>query len=320
MKWTILLSPLLLATAVPALPQGKPQVQLTQDGLPLRLVTFNIRFDSGSEAGEKPWWDIFCNTWPGRCRMPHVASHLRSLVASAPRGASTIISLQEALKNQLSDIQVRLGSSWAHIGVGRDNGKSKGEHCPILYDTNALHLIHSETKWLSSTPDKAGSKIKGTGHPRIVTIGVFEDRASGERFIHANTHLEAWIGDARAEQVRIALEQLQHVQKKYGPLPVSLAGDFNSAPGEDAYETMLQSGYMKELWDIATYDTRKGIYETTYTTFRPGQEESRLDFLWVGTDQDRYELREYEIMNHVDKGMYISDHRSVVGDVFLKRE
>lgn len=321
MKWTILISPVLLATAVPALPQPQRnnQAQLTEDGLPLRLVTFNIRFDATyREPGEKPWWDIFCNTWPSRCRMPHVSSHLRSLVATAPRGSRTIISLQEALKNQLHDIQSRLGSSWAHIGVGRDDGKSKGEHCPILYDTTALRLIHAETKWLSDTPDKV-SKMKGTGHPRVVTIGVFEDLATGERFIHANTHLEAWVGDARAEQVKVVVAQLRGVQEKYGPLPVSLAGDFNSAPGEDAYETMLQSGYMKELWDVAEHGARAGVYETTYTTFTPGQEESRLDFLWVGPNEDQYEVRKYEIMNNVEKGMYISDHRAVVGDVFLKK-
>lgn len=321
MKWTTPLTPaLLVAAAVHALPQ-RDQAQLTGEGVALRLVTFNIRFDGTNlEAGERPWWDALCDMGYDyeHCRMPQVVNHLRDLVTSAPPGASTLISLQEVLSHQRADVQANLGASWASIGVGRDDGRHKGEHCPILYDTRLLRLVHSETKWLSETPDKP-SRMPGTNNPRVVTIGVFEDRASGERFIHANTHLDAWVGDARAAQVRVVVECLRDVRSRFGPLPVSLAGDFNSQPGEDAYETMRQSGYMRELWDLAKPGARGGVFEATYTTFSPGQDESVLDFIWVGPDdEDLFEVRGYHVMSNVEGEMFFSDHRAVVGDVVLK--
>jgi hypothetical protein len=66
--------------------------------------------------------------------------------------------MQEVLHNQLLDLQALLGSTYSHVGVGRDDGKSAGEHSPIFYDNTKFDKVDWKTIWLSKTPDVPGSK------------------------------------------------------------------------------------------------------------------------------------------------------------------
>lgn len=77
------------------------------------------------------------------------------------------ICLQEVLHSQLVDILSDLNGVhndqsedpprapfWAYIGVGRDDGQRGGEYSPIIYPVQTFELLHSETIWLSPTPDR----------------------------------------------------------------------------------------------------------------------------------------------------------------------
>ncbi|WYZ46696.1 hypothetical protein EsH8_IX_000921 [Colletotrichum jinshuiense] len=306
MQLKTLLAPVLLAEAVLA------------QGLPIRVVSFNIRYDAGSrESGEKPWWDLLCPIAKDRCRQPHVIDAISNAASGAPKDAVTIIGLQEVLDNQLKDIQNGLGSGWAHIGVGRDDGKKSGEYSPIFYRPDALKLVYQETKWLSPTPDQV-SFGWGAGSRRIVTIAVFEHIASGKKFIHANTHLDNVSSQARTEGIKVAVARIQSVQATYGPLGVSLTGDFNSDPNGDAYKTLSATGFLGELYNLATPAQRIGPNQLTYTTFDTSKQGSRIDFIWLGPKSaNKYSVQRYEIFNNNVNGMLISDHRPVVGDVTL---
>lgn len=68
------------------------------------------------------------------------------------------LTLKEVLKNQLDDLSTLLGPSFAHVGVGRDDGISKGEHSPIFYDSEKFEEVDWDTIWLSPTPGKVASK------------------------------------------------------------------------------------------------------------------------------------------------------------------
>ncbi|OHF03984.1 endonuclease/Exonuclease/phosphatase [Colletotrichum orchidophilum] len=287
-------------------------------GLPIRVASFNIRYDASSrESGEKPWWDLFCWISADRCRQPYVIDAIKSIGSNAPSGAVTVIGLQEVLDNQLSDIQNGLGSDWAHIGVGRDDGKKSGEYTPIFYQSDALRLLYEETKWLSTTPDQV-SYGWGAGSRRIVTIAVFEHTASGKKFIHANTHLDNASSQARIEGIKVVVSKIQAVQATYGPLGISLTGDFNSDPNGDAYKTLAGTGFMDELYNLATPEQRIGPNQLTYTTFDTTKQGSRIDFVWLGPkDAKKYSVQRHEIQNNSVNGMLISDHRPVVGDVTL---
>lgn len=282
--------------------------------LPLRIVSFNIRYAATSlETNEKPWWSLLCGIWSDQCREPHLTSFLSEIATNATTGTPVLFGLQEVLDNQLSDIKNVLGSNWAHIGVGRDDGDDEGEYSPIIYRSDVLAVKYSETKWLSPTPDTV-SYGWGAGSRRVVTIGVFEHSATGKRFIHANTHLDNVSSEARSEGIKVVVARIKAVQATWGPLGVTLTGDFNSDPNGDAYQTLVGLNYVEDLWNLAPHI---GTNQLTYTGFTTTGV-SRIDFIWLGpTANGLYTANKIEIVGNVRDSMIISDHRAVVGDVTL---
>ncbi|PKS08540.1 hypothetical protein jhhlp_004926 [Lomentospora prolificans] len=281
-------------------------LQVVGAELTLRLVSYNIRYAATSlMTNEKPW----------ATRRPLLVNQLSETIAAAPSGALTVIGMQEVLHQQLLDIKNGLGSKWAHIGVARDDGKQSGEYCPILYDTTAVKLVYTETKWLSPTPDTP-SFGWNAGSRRVITVGVFEDIKSGQRFLATNTHLDNASSQARSEGVKVALDVIKRVQATYGPLGVSLTGDFNSPPGGDAYTTVENDGYVEEIYGLVNSSKRFGPFDT-YTGFT-STTGSRIDFIWVGPASENFwTVDRYEVMDNVKDGVYTSDHRAVVGDLKL---
>ncbi|EFQ25927.1 endonuclease/Exonuclease/phosphatase [Colletotrichum graminicola] len=305
MQLKTLLVPFVLAEAV-----------LSQS-VPIRIMSFNIRYATSSlESGEKPWWDLFCGITKSRCRQRYVLEAISDAANAAPAGAAVIVGLQEALNNQKDDIQNGLGDGWSHLGVGRDDGKKAGEFSVIFYRNDALRLLYQETKWLSPTPDVV-SYGWGAGSRRIVTIGVFEHIATGKRFIHANTHLDNVSDQARSEGIKVVVSRIQAVQSTYGPLGVTLTGDFNSDPNGSAYRVLANGGFVEDLYNKAP---RVGSLTGTYTTFDTSLQNSasRIDFIWLGPQSaNKYSVQKIEIKSNIASGVVISDHRPVVGDVTL---
>lgn len=164
-----------------------------------------------------------------------------------------------------------------------------------------------------------------------MVVGVFEHAATGQRFIAANTHLDNVSREARVEGIKIVLEVLRGVREKWGPLGVTLSGDFNSEPPsskgdddndkDDAYKTLRADGYLRDLYTLVGSKERRGPY-TTFSGFDPDEEakvEKRIDFLHVGPDpESTWAVRDYQVLGNVVDDVYISDHRAVVGDIALK--
>lgn len=289
--------------------------------LPMRLITFNIRYAAVlRDINEQPWTsDLLCGTSkPLNCRAPHVINLLKTKAdteVSSAGGGVALIGLQEVLNNQLLDIKAGLGANWTHIGYGRDDGKTAGEYSPILYRADRLKLVYSEMKWLSPTPDVV-SFGWGAGSRRVVTIGVFEDVATGRRFMHANTHLDNVSSQARTEGIKVVVARIKAVRAMYNDdLPVTLTGDFNSEPDGDAHKTLAAMGYLTEVWDSGA--TRLGSNQLTYTGFTTTGK-SRIDYVWFGpTAEKRFAARQFQIMDNYVDGVFMSDHRAVVADLTL---
>lgn len=227
-----------------------------------------------------------------------------------------VIGLQEVLENQLNDIMTAFGSNWASIGVGRDDGKGKGEFNPIIYRKDVFEAEHSETKWLSLTPDSP-SKDWNSGSNRLVEIAVFKHIATGRRFIHANTHLDNASGEARTNQIGVAVDMIKAVDTRFGPnLPVTLTGDFNAGEGDAAYSTLVNEKYVDDLFKVASSSQRSG-QTATFTGFRD-EFSSRIDYVWIGPQgKNAFSVNGYKTVDNFVNGVKISDHRPVVGDVTL---
>jgi endonuclease/exonuclease/phosphatase family metal-dependent hydrolase len=281
--------------------------------LPLRLVTYNIRYaasSSGRSPHEEPW----------SVRCPKLATQLRFVTAGHD---SVFICLQEALSRQLQDIQRGLGSSWACIGEGRDGG-TNGEFSPVFYRRDVWECEKSETLWLSPTPD-VPSRGWDAVLNRVVTVGQFAHKTAGTRLVVMSTHFDHVGVRARQESAKLILRFARHYGRgapgpngtgHRAPAAVVLGGDFNSTPQEEAYQT-LAAGHsgMADVQRLVRPERRYGN-DMTYTSFGDGDgPAARIDYLFLSTDSTA-EVQTFGVLsNRFDDGVYISDHRPVVADI-----
>ena len=178
-------------------------------------LSFNIRFDNPKD-GE--------NAWPNRKEM--VGQWVKS-------ESPDVIGLQEALRHQIDDIK-KVATAYSEYGVGRDDGKSRGEHCTILYLKKRFSLDKSDcgTFWFSDTPEKIASKSWGNEIPRICTWARFIEKKTDKGFYVYNVHY-----DHRSQPSRLGASELiiQRISKrKRSNEPIILMGDFNASENNPA--------------------------------------------------------------------------------------
>jgi endonuclease/exonuclease/phosphatase family metal-dependent hydrolase len=206
----------------PAAPAAAPQPK-TDDIPPfvapvrLGIVTFNIRYGTADDKA---------NAWPNR--KDQVFEILND-------DHVEVFGLQEALRSQLDDIHGAC-PKLAEIGVGRDDGKTKGEYSAILYRTDKWKPTKSGTFWLSKTPDVPGSKSWKTACTRICTWARFQnasDTNDGKQRIFwvFNTHLDHVSADARLNGAKLIARR---IAERGDNMPFVLTGDFNSGENEPA--------------------------------------------------------------------------------------
>lgn len=185
----------------------------------LNVMTFNIRLNTPRDSA---------NAWPFR----------KDMVASQVLFHEVhLLGVQEALPEQMADLQERL-KKYKYIGVGREDGKQKGEFSAIFYDTTRLQLLETKTTWLSLTPGVPGSKSWDAAITRIVTWGKFKDRHTKKIFYHFNTHFDHIGKVARRESAKLLLEMVKNVA---GNSTSIITGDFNAAPSDEPIQVIMDS-------------------------------------------------------------------------------
>ncbi|KAF2685130.1 endonuclease/exonuclease/phosphatase family protein [Lentithecium fluviatile CBS 122367] len=315
--------------------------------LQLRVLSFNIRYATSSPfTNEKPWPE----------RFPLVLNQLQhetrfldaSIICLQEVLHNQLIDLLNGLNGlppSSDESQAPAdGPIWAHVGEGRDDGDTKGEYSPVIYPVNIFRLLHHETIWLSPTPDRP-SKGWDAGSTRILTVAVLEYKSSGQRVLASATHLDNEGPESRKNSVIVILETLKRVEKDWATdnlLPIFLAGDFNSFPDQEAYLGMARSDYMYDLHEYTKPKRRYGE-QLTYTGFdsdKDKDEQGRIDFIWLGpkdgvcsppkSDNSSTAVTNvpkncpwivdgYAVLPNVfEDGVYLSDHRCVVGDLRLR--
>lgn len=82
----------------------------------VEVMSFNIRLDHVADS---------MNNWKYR------KDNAAQMIAYY---APDIVGMQEVVKNQLNDLKERL-PQYTALGVGRADGKEKGEYCSLFYKT-----------------------------------------------------------------------------------------------------------------------------------------------------------------------------------------
>lgn len=260
----------------------------------LTVMSYNIRFDNPDDG---------INAWPNR------KDQVADMIGN--RYPSDIIGLQEALKHQIEELQARLpGYSW--VGVGRDDGKERGEYSPIFYRTSRLELIETDTFWLSETPEIPGSKSWDAAITRVVTWAKFKDLNSGQEFIIFNTHFDHIGEQARLESAKIIRERILQTEK----LPIILTGDFNVPENSEVYSVLADTPGLQD----ARYASQTGHQGPTasFSDWEVLREpETRIDYIFVN---DKVRVLNHQIADDQYDGRYPSDHLPVIAEVLIKMD
>lgn len=249
-----------------------------------RVMTFNIRYDNPKD-------DL--NQWGNR---------KLEVVNLIKYYEPEILGIQEGLQHQLDYIDDGL-SNYSRIGVGRDDGKVKGEFSPIYFNNDKLSLVFESTFWLSEKSDTV-SVGWDASMERICTYGLFENKINNQKILIFNTHYDHKGKIAREKSSELILKKIKQINK--AGYPVILMGDFNSEPGNspiEIIETKFEDGSK-----LAT----NGVYGPigTYTGFEKNTiAEKRIDYIFVkGLKVSKY--------RHIDDKMknnnYLSDHLPVL--------
>ncbi|MFL3014851.1 MAG: endonuclease/exonuclease/phosphatase family protein [Candidatus Neomarinimicrobiota bacterium] len=213
-----------------------------------------------------------------------------------------IIGIQEGLINQVQYIDSSL-MNYDYFGVGRDDGKSKGEFCSIFYDRNRYILNDHSTFWLSETPDHV-SVGWDAALERICTYGLFKDTEYGDSFWVFNTHFDHMGLVAREKSSELILDKIDKVNHEN--LPIILMGDFNSMPKSQPIKKVKSKLF--DGLDISLKELNGPI--GTYNAFNTDLPiEKRIDYIFVND----FKVDVYTHINdRLNDNRHISDHLPVL--------
>ena len=260
----------------------------------LNVMTFNIRLNTTSDS---------LNAWPYRKDM--VASQILFHDVH-------ILGVQEALHDQMMDLQQRL-KSFRYIGGGRDDGKEKGEYSAIFYDTTRLLLLESRMFWLSQTPDIPGSKSWDAAITRMVTWAKLRDRKTGKTFFVFNTHFDHKGQIARRESAIIILKKAKEIADGS---PFIFTGDFNAQPADEPIRIITDKENPLHFSDAKQISQRPHYGPTgTFNAFKSKEiNDQPIDYIFL---KGKWKVLSHATISQTWNGRFASDHFSVLARLAL---
>lgn len=265
--------------------------------LNIRVVTCNVRYMKANDGDNS--WDF---------RKERLANTLKSLNAD-------VIGTQEAYDVQKKYLKKQL-KGYNVVGVGREDGKKKGEHSAIFYNKKRFKAIECGNFWLSETPD-VPSLGWDAACIRIATWAFLEEKATGKRFFFVNTHLDHVGVQARRDGVSLLCKKAKEIG---GDCPMVITGDFNAYKESDDIKYVKNIG-LTHVYDIAdsktlqpaSYHGYKEMSELEKTLPKDIQPQI-IDYILINQGTCSY----YEIMPpKAADGGFISDHCPVFADITL---
>ncbi|MGD9682691.1 MAG: endonuclease/exonuclease/phosphatase family protein [Candidatus Obscuribacterales bacterium] len=258
---------------------------VARDSETISLLDWNIQV--GSDA------PIVGNNWTKR--KPAV---IKTIVAEKP----DIICLQEALPEQLLDLEKAL-PGYDRLGVGRDDGKAKGEHCPIFYRKDRFGVQSSGTFWLSDTPETPQTTWDGP-YKRICTWAQFNDSITGTTFWLFNTHFPL---NPFAQKRAAALVVTRMSELCPGATRL-VTGDFNCGPGSSAWRVFEAS----ELTN--TQKLLDGSSKLSLTQHLLGIPCRCIDAVFAS---DGMTIQKHRVLQNSVDGVWASDHFGISVELVL---
>ncbi len=219
------------------------------------------------------------------------------------------IGVQEARGSWISPLNRYLvRDGYTRVGVdagGNENGSAAYFATFIFYRTDKYDLIDSGTFWMSKTPDVPSIYDSTVDCNRTCTWALLENKETGFRYVHMNTHLDWMNMEVNRIQVAMIREQIERFAAM--GYPVFATGDYNCDEGTTSYYEMLKSEIIADskhvadkTMDLGTYPSY-GQYDVTQT--KP------IDYVFV--TKDMMDVIEYRVIDEKPNGNYVSDHNGL---------
>lgn len=272
---------ILVITASVTSPLQNPPITQQEAGT-VRILTFNVR----------------CTNVGIHFQKDRVASVIGAIEAIAPDS----FGVQEATPEWMESLKAGL-PAYESVGVGRRDGEGKGEFSAIFYLKDKYEALDSGTFWLSDTPD-VPSRSWTSLFQRICTWVELENKETGNRFLHMNTHFDTSF-TPRKNSIPLILEKAAQYD-----IPVICTGDFNTMELSPLYVELL-SGVLTNA-KFSAPDTMSVLtFNNQRSTKRVGPV---YDHILINS---KVEAKVYRVVTDHFDGMLPSDHYPVYADVLL---
>ncbi|RYD37265.1 MAG: endonuclease/exonuclease/phosphatase family protein [Verrucomicrobiaceae bacterium] len=244
----------------PAVPLSPAPAQPEAQPLQLRVLSFNLRYKNQNDKDERSW----------EARRAEAVEVIRE-------DKPDLIGYQEALRSMLDDLG-SLISGYEEIGVGREDGKTKGEYSAIWIKKDRFTVQESGTFWLSDTPDVPNSKTWGNRVTRVCTWAKLQDKPTGREFHFYNLHLDHESQEARDKGTA---QVIRFMENRRPAGPFVLTGDFNSGEDSSVVKAVRESSLgLVDSWRVLHPETP--LSESgTYHDFTGVRSRSKIDYIFV---------------------------------------
>lgn len=248
---------------------------------PINIITYNIRLNVASDG---------INAWPNR------KDNVKALVKFHD---ADILCVQEALPEQFDALLEN--SNFDVVGVGREDGKRKGEFSAVYFDKDRFTKKDGGTFWLSETPN-VPSKGWDAALNRVCSWVRLYDKSNKKEFLVFNTHYDHVGVKARIESAKLIKQKIQEIAPK---LPVVFTGDLNVTPQTEAIATI--KSFLIDAKEI----TQEPAYgpEGTFNAFDFNSDlKNRIDYIFVNKG---FKVQKFAVLSDSKNKRYPSDHLPV---------
>lgn len=245
----------------------------------MKIMTFNIKNDTILTPKQ--------NTWEHRYLYINMIIHQYN---------PDIIGLQEVTNKMLMDLDLK-----NYIFVGKTRNRFfeiANERNIILFKKDIFTLLDNQTYWLSSTPNKLGSRTLGSIYPRICTFASLKDK-DGKIYKIYNTHLDHLLPIVRKHQVDYLEKLIENNNQTI------IMGDFN---------TTIKAKYLKKMvLNLDLEDCYKKVDNLISSHFnilsKIHKNDYPIDYIFISKD---IKIKNTTIINNINNERFVSDHYPII--------
>ncbi len=258
-----------------------------------KVMSFNIRYKNTKDG-------IF--KWNNRREL---------LVNTIIEQNVDILGVQEAVNSQVRFLKKNL-PTYNFVGVGRANGRKRGEFSAIYYNSERFNSIEEGHFWLSETPSKKGSKGWDAAIERVASWVLLEDSFNKDTLFVLNTHFDHEGDIARLESAKLIAQNIDAIVGEDKSYSVLVMGDLNLTSNTSAYAYITDEKQLNRLYDSRNQAKLVEGLKGTFHAFGGRKENLRPRIDYIFTNEAVEVLHYITVGDTPIDGIWLSDHSAIL--------